>query len=751
MADIFVQNIMRNSFKYNTNGYVYIDDDILNYRGVGIYAPKLYFNFADCTIRGSHLYSTVYGGGGSNKYTIFATECRMALYENCGNSQYNILGHTYYANSSDTENLSLTDYVAYIIGENNIINITFYDTQHCKESIIYFDAQSMKNRYNVSTYKNTRTRTGKEINTYSSSNVMDGIIDVIDLGRANSVIPNYSDIPFSISNVNTLLSGLTTPKELDGFYNNVLSGVGIWGNISSNITWTNNGISLEDICRYPKDIDSFSIMPSIISTVSPSEDNPIEITIDFHEHPIRTQDNIWIEFDNRYVGSNVNIYFDHNNDENFTDVTPITIKQNYDKVAYYFDYQSQPIKLYRIKIKFTTALYIENLKYMDFSYNKLEKEYNPDNYIGIVNIGMSSPGLSKSIFLNNTGGELYGDLNSYHSAWFKNGIKVGGNQASEGSSVELKSNKTTSINPDTDITETTKYPNVSAIVELYTKLTGELNKKLNSDNAVGTKVTNGGELFNMATTATGMYSHAENNGEATGFCAHAENTGRAEGNHSHAEGQGTVAKGDMSHAQGYFTEARGNLENPQHVEGRWNIPDAENKYIHIAGNGHPSESTGYENSSNAHTLDWNGNAWFAGNVSIGTNNKLLETETNIQALAPIDNVITYTLSSTNHNTESRISSALETVTITISLSTDGYPNNYISSLVFTTTANSNITMAYTGSGALQWVGTDCDVQDGYSVFAPQSSKTYDIVFYFNGTKFIGLVNGYENVSANTGA
>ena len=416
-SNMYVQNINLNnitcignySFKYDTNGYAYIDDDILNYRGVGIYAQKLYFNFVNCTIRGSHLYSTVYGGGGGNKYTIFATECRMALWENCGNSQYNILGHTYYANSSDTESLSLTDYVAYVVGENNIINITFYDTQHCKESIIYFDALSMKNRYNISTYKNVKVRTGKEKNNNSSSNIV-GISDVIDLGRSNSAIPDYSDIPFSISNVNTLLSGFTTSKKLDGFYNNVLSGVGIWGNISSNITWTNNGISLEDICRYPKDIDSFSIMPSIISTSSPSENNPIEITIDFHNNPIITQDNIWIEFDNRYVGFNANVYFDRNNDANFTDVMPVKIEQNYDKVAYYFNYQLHPSKLYRIKIEFTTALHIENLKYMDFAYNQYEQEYNPNNYIGIVNIGMSSPGLSQNIFLNSTGGKLYGDI-----------------------------------------------------------------------------------------------------------------------------------------------------------------------------------------------------------------------------------------------------------------------------------------------------------------------------------------------------
>lgn len=200
-----------------------------------------------------------------------------------------------------------------------------------------------------------------------------------------------------------------------------------------------------------------------------------------------------------------------------------------------------------------------------------------------------------------------------------------------------------------------------------------------------------------------------------------------------------IASGKNSIAEGNHTIATG--EN-QHVSGRYNVEDTKDKYVKIVGNGTETVK------SNAHTLDWDGNAWFAGKVSIGIDNKLLETETNVKALVPIDNVITYTLSSANHNTENRISSTLETVTITISLSTDGYPNNYISSLVFTTAANSNITMAYTGTGALQWVGTDCSVEDNYSIFTPKPSKTYDIVFYFNGTKFIGLVNGYENISVN---
>ena len=45
----------------------------------------------------------------------------------------------------------------------------------------------------------------------------------------------------------------------------------------------------------------------------------------------------------------------------------------------------------------------------------------------------------------------------------------------------------------------------------------------------------------------------------------------------------------------------------QHVQGQYNEPDS--KLAHIVGNG-KSDS----NRSNAHTLDWNGNAWFAGTV-----------------------------------------------------------------------------------------------------------------------------------------
>ena len=80
----------------------------------------------------------------------------------------------------------------------------------------------------------------------------------------------------------------------------------------------------------------------------------------------------------------------------------------------------------------------------------------------------------------------------------------------------------------------------------------------------------------------------------------------ASGSSSHAEGYKSVASGEMSHAEGLATIA---ASKNQHVQGRFNIEDSTNRYAHIVGNGN-SEA----NSSNAHTLDWSGNAWFAGTV-----------------------------------------------------------------------------------------------------------------------------------------
>lgn len=119
-------------------------------------------------------------------------------------------------------------------------------------------------------------------------------------------------------------------------------------------------------------------------------------------------------------------------------------------------------------------------------------------------------------------------------------------------------------------------------------------------------------------TVIGDYSTAlGDNTVASEHASHAEGyETMAKGKGAHAEGGNTKASGYFSHAEGYHTTAIGEY---QHVQGKYNIADT-NNYAHIVGNG--SEDA----LSNAHTLDWEGNAWFAGNVYIGEDNKELVTK-----------------------------------------------------------------------------------------------------------------------------
>lgn len=114
------------------------------------------------------------------------------------------------------------------------------------------------------------------------------------------------------------------------------------------------------------------------------------------------------------------------------------------------------------------------------------------------------------------------------------------------------------------------------------------------------------------TTASGWWAHAEGyNTTAFGGPSHAEGSGTtASSSGSHAEGIDTVASGYASHAEGEGTIASGSN---QHAQGKHNIENTEFNYAHIVGNGSSINSR-----SNAHTLDWEGNAWFAGDVYVGS-------------------------------------------------------------------------------------------------------------------------------------
>ena len=122
------------------------------------------------------------------------------------------------------------------------------------------------------------------------------------------------------------------------------------------------------------------------------------------------------------------------------------------------------------------------------------------------------------------------------------------------------------------------------------------------------------------TYATGKYSHVEGyNSKATADMAHAENYGtEASGKNSHAEGLISIAKGNGSHAEGFGTVASGKY---QHVQGKYNVEDTEGRYAHIVGSGSDAERR------NIHTLDWEGNAEYAGDVTATVNGKKVHMST----------------------------------------------------------------------------------------------------------------------------
>lgn len=147
-------------------------------------------------------------------------------------------------------------------------------------------------------------------------------------------------------------------------------------------------------------------------------------------------------------------------------------------------------------------------------------------------------------------------------------------------------------------------------------------------NTIGYKASNS-HIEGYLCTATGEIVHVEGYGStAEGNYSHAEGRNTlSKGAYSHAEGREAKAVGATSHAEGHGTIANGKV---QHAQGKWNIAMGEN-YAHVVGNGDGEDIVDgngkiiEKHRSNAHTLDWNGNAWFAGNVTIGADNKVLLT------------------------------------------------------------------------------------------------------------------------------
>ena len=116
----------------------------------------------------------------------------------------------------------------------------------------------------------------------------------------------------------------------------------------------------------------------------------------------------------------------------------------------------------------------------------------------------------------------------------------------------------------------------------------------------------------------GDFSHAEGcETKATGFCSHSEGYyTTASESYTHAEGKTTEATGYCSHTEGSGTKANRAFA---HVQGVYNVIDTTGSsetrgtYAHIIGNGTSSSAR-----KNIHTVAWTGEAWFQGDVYVGS-------------------------------------------------------------------------------------------------------------------------------------
>ena len=264
------------------------------------------------------------------------------------------------------------------------------------------------------------------------------------------------------------------------------------------------------------------------------------------------------------------------------------------------------------------------------------------------------------------------------------------------------------------------------------------------DTKPGKKIPNGGEIFNdyVNNIASGVYSHAE--GVKT----------IASGRISHAEGHGTEASGNFCHAEGRYTKAASSF---QHVQGKYNIVDSNNIYADIIGNGTSDEAR-----SNAYTLDWDGNAWFAGHITIGSDNDVLVSQSDIinsldstDATKPLSaaqgkvlndskadkpNIIEISIATTIEIAElptnqELIYAEVTSISVTFPASVG---LDYTSSIIFSTPATLPENYS-TFPSDVYFKGDECDG----GIFIPNASTRYTMLFYYDGTQIIGLVSGIE--------
>lgn len=396
----------------NNDGHYYLSDEADAYRGYGIHGFGLYFNFLVCeNVTGLRLFSVI-GNGSASRFSVTVNECRHGVYPGIAYSLVEISGHSYYAYNDNGEVVNASETIITTDSWYSIYLVRSFDSQHFKTNV-YFGSKSMCNVYvptpAVSDYTNVPSVHPVSKMEHS---------DVIDLGRGNSIPGRYETLPFVVGNRLRELSGQTLINStLQGGTDNALAGAGVWGNISSNVVWTEYGLTLADVCRYPRESPSLASkneMFSVVSSVAPSEESPIEIVIDISNRPVLTIPALWIQFDHRYVANELTIAIDTKNDGEYN--YSQSFAGNVDPMFYWMQHQEGAnIPIYRIKITITKALIMPNFEATRSDHIKFTVDYNPDGFVGIVNIGMPQNEVFGRAFLGECGGSLYGNVDMHQN------------------------------------------------------------------------------------------------------------------------------------------------------------------------------------------------------------------------------------------------------------------------------------------------------------------------------------------------
>jgi hypothetical protein len=405
-----IENIhMRGKYTFSyENGYAVISDAYDNYKGVGIYGDRSYFNFSHIeNIKFYDLYAGIYGGGSANYFNVTDMSCRYGVYATgAALNTYFIDGHSFYDYDADGNHISMSDEIAHAEGDgNSTYHMRCFDSQGFK-SYIYLGSMSKNNKVDIQ----TSFSSSGSVRSGHSWNILHNFI--VDYGWANVYSDLYKHTPYHIGNRTTTIAGLQHHELSDPVIQNALPGAGIWGSISSNVEFTGYGMELKDVCRYPsekQDNNKTYYLPYILSTVAPSEDNPIEIVIDYSNRPVIGLPNYFIQFYHSYVASDYVVSFDTTNTGVFDYVIPVTDNTNTT------DYQNYPMASgprisYRAKFSFTKALQISDLVHTT---SGSVSDYNPNGLIGICNIGMTVNDYAGRSFLGECGGSLYGNVDMH--------------------------------------------------------------------------------------------------------------------------------------------------------------------------------------------------------------------------------------------------------------------------------------------------------------------------------------------------